>query len=43
MAPGPQTVAEHPRNYVEREFGDLPEATLQKIFHDNAALVYGLD
>jgi predicted TIM-barrel fold metal-dependent hydrolase len=43
MAPGPQTVAEHPRSYVQREFGDLPEATLNKIFHDNAALVYGLD
>jgi len=43
MAPGPQTVAEHPRSYAQREFGDLPEATLRKIFHDNAALVYGLD
>lgn len=43
MAPGPQTVAEHPRSYAQREFGDLPEETLGKIFHDNAALVYGLD
>ena len=43
MAPGPQTVAVRPRSYAQHEFGDLPEATLQKIFHDNAALVYGLD
>ena len=43
MAPGPQTVAERPRTYAQREFGDLPDATLQKIFHDNAALVYGID
>jgi hypothetical protein len=42
MAPGPQTV-ERPRSYAEREFGHLPEATLEKIVHNNAALVYGLD
>ncbi len=43
MAPGPQTVAVRPRSYAQREFADMPEKTLKKIFHDNAALVYGID
>jgi predicted TIM-barrel fold metal-dependent hydrolase len=43
MSPGPQSVAEHPRDYVERAWGDLPDAIARKIFHDNAARIYGLD
>ena len=43
MAPGPQSIAEHPRDYVERVLGDLPEDTIRKVMHDNAARVYHLD
>ena len=43
MAPGPKSIAEHPRDYVERVMGDLPEDTIRKVMHDNAARVYHLD
>jgi predicted TIM-barrel fold metal-dependent hydrolase len=43
MAPGPRTPGERPRVYAEREFSDLPEENLRKVFHDNAAALYGLD
>ena len=42
MSPGPQSIAEHPRDYVERVWSDLPEATARKVFHDNAARIYNL-
>jgi uncharacterized protein len=40
MAPGPATVAVEPRQYIAESFGDLPEDTLRKILHDNAARLY---
>ncbi len=43
QAPGPQTVAVNPRVYAEKALGGLPEATLQKVLHDNAAALYGID
>jgi len=43
MSPGPRSVAEHPRDYVERAWSDLPKATLKGVFHDNAARVYHLE
>jgi predicted TIM-barrel fold metal-dependent hydrolase len=43
MSPGPQSIADHPRDYVQRAWADLPEATLQKVFHGNAARIYQLD
>jgi predicted TIM-barrel fold metal-dependent hydrolase len=42
MSPGPQSAAEHPRDYVERVLGDLPEDKIRKVVHDNAARVYHL-
>ncbi len=42
MSPGPQSVAEHPRDYAQRVWSDLPEDTARKVFHDNAARIYGL-
>jgi predicted TIM-barrel fold metal-dependent hydrolase len=42
MAPGPRTPAERPRVYAQRVLGDLPEDTLRKVLHDNAASLYGL-
>jgi predicted TIM-barrel fold metal-dependent hydrolase len=43
MSPGPQSIAEEPRVYAQRAWGDLPEATARKVFHDNAARIYRLD
>ena len=42
--PGPANdVTEHPRAYVDRVMGHLPEETLQKVLHGNAAMLYGLE
>jgi predicted TIM-barrel fold metal-dependent hydrolase len=43
MSPGPQTPALPPREYASDALGGLPEATIRKVLHDNAATVYGLD
>jgi predicted TIM-barrel fold metal-dependent hydrolase len=43
MSPGPRSVAEHPRDYAERVLAGLPEASLRKVLHDNAARVYHLE
>jgi predicted TIM-barrel fold metal-dependent hydrolase len=43
MSPGPATAAVSPRDFLQDNFSDLPEATLHKILHDNAARLYGLD
>lgn len=41
--PGPATIAVTPREYLESSVGDLPEPTLRKILHDNAARIYHID
>ena len=42
--PGPANgLSERPRDYVDRVMGDFEEETVQKILHDNAARLYGLD
>ncbi len=43
MSPGPQSTAEHPRDYAERVLSGLPEDTIAKVLHDNAARIYQLD
>ncbi|MCH2173979.1 amidohydrolase [Myxococcota bacterium] len=43
MAPGPCSIAEHPAQYADRVLSDLPDETLSKLLHDNAARVYHLD
>jgi predicted TIM-barrel fold metal-dependent hydrolase len=43
MAPGPASVAQKPKDFVEDVFGDVPEDITRKILHDNAARVYHLD
>ena len=43
MAPGPATAAVKPRDYIAGELGDLGEATLRRILHDNAARLYHLE
>ncbi len=43
MAPSDYSPAMHPREYVDEALAELPEATLQKVLHDNAAALYGLD
>jgi len=43
MAPGPTSTASTPKDYIERTLGHLPDETLRKILHDNAAALYRLD
>ncbi len=44
MHPGPQALAaERPRDYADRVLGELPDDTLRKVFHDNAAALYRVD
>lgn len=43
MSPGPASVADVPKDFIESSLGDLPEETLRKILHDNAARLYHLD
>ena len=43
MSPGPQSSASHPREYAEKALAGYGESALQKILHDNAARLYGLD
>ncbi|MDT3446540.1 MULTISPECIES: amidohydrolase family protein [unclassified Pseudofrankia] len=40
MSPGPASTAVAPNEFLDHSFGDLPEATLRKILHDNAARLY---
>jgi uncharacterized protein len=40
--PGPRTPAQRPRDYATELLGGLPDATVAKVLHDNAARVYGL-
>jgi len=43
MTPGPATAAVAPNEYLLDAVGDLPRSTVEKILHDNAARLYGLD
>jgi predicted TIM-barrel fold metal-dependent hydrolase len=42
MSPGPASSAIAPDAYIDEALGDLPEATLRKVLHDNAARIYHL-
>jgi predicted TIM-barrel fold metal-dependent hydrolase len=43
MSPGPASAAMHPQEYIRETFGHLPDDTVRKILHDNAARIYHLD
>lgn len=43
MSPGPASVARRPLDYIEAELGGLPEPTLAKLLHGNAARLYHLE
>ncbi|WP_157218475.1 amidohydrolase family protein [Flavisphingomonas formosensis] len=43
MSPGPATSAKRPPDYLEEVFAGVPQDQVQKILHDNAARLYGLD
>jgi predicted TIM-barrel fold metal-dependent hydrolase len=43
MSPGPASIARVPRDYIRETLGGLPDATLVKVLHDNAARVYHLE
>jgi predicted TIM-barrel fold metal-dependent hydrolase len=38
--PGPATIAVAPRDYIESALSGLPDATVRKILHENAARIY---
>ncbi len=42
MSPGPASDAQRPDDYIRDHLSGLPEATLRKVLHDNAAKLYGL-
>ncbi len=42
MAPGPQSTADHPREYAEKVLAGLPEETIGKAVNGNAARLYKL-
>jgi predicted TIM-barrel fold metal-dependent hydrolase len=43
MSPGPASIAQRPRDYIREALGHLPERTLAKILHANAARVYRVE
>jgi len=43
MSPGPQSAAVRPREYAEHALARVPETTLTKVLHDNAAALYRLE
>lgn len=43
MSPGPASTALMPKDYIATNLGHLPESTLRKVLHDNAAALYHLD
>ncbi len=43
MAPGPASISQLPKDYIEDVFSQVPEETQQKVLHDNAARIYHLD
>ena len=43
MSPGPASTADHPRDFAERTLAGLPEESIAKVLHHNAARVYHLD
>jgi len=43
MSPGPASYAEVPKEWVDRYYSDIPEESLRKILHDNAARIYHCD
>jgi predicted TIM-barrel fold metal-dependent hydrolase len=40
--PGPATAAVRPREYIESALAGLPDDTLRKVLHDNAARIYNI-
>ena len=43
MSPGPATIAERPRDYAADALGHMPQDTVKKLLHENAARVYGVN
>jgi predicted TIM-barrel fold metal-dependent hydrolase len=43
MSPGPATTAPPANEFIAEHLGYLPEATLRKVLHDNAASLYKID
>jgi predicted TIM-barrel fold metal-dependent hydrolase len=43
ISPGPNSRALNPIDHIEERLGGLPEETLRKVLHNNAARIYHLD
>ena len=42
MSPGPASIAQSARAFLDENFSDWPEDVLSKVLHDNAARIYHL-
>jgi predicted TIM-barrel fold metal-dependent hydrolase len=42
MSVGPQSTAQHPRDYASRVLSGVPERTVERVLHGSAARLYGL-
>ena len=43
MSPGPASTAVPAKEFIARDLGHLPESTLRRVLHDNAAALYRVD
>jgi predicted TIM-barrel fold metal-dependent hydrolase len=43
MCPGPASKSVAPKEFIETNLGHLPDLTLRRVLHDNAAALYKLD
>ena len=43
MSPGPASIADVPKDFIDQTMADLPEELLKKILHDNAAALYHVE
>ena len=41
--PGPQSPAQHPRDYASRVLAGVPDGTVERVLHGTAARLYGLE
>ena len=42
MSPGPNSIAQYPKDFIETHLGHLPEDTLTKILQTNSAKLYNV-
>ncbi|MGI8927184.1 MAG: amidohydrolase family protein [Tepidiformaceae bacterium] len=43
MSPGPNSIAQYPKDFIEKNLGHLPEESLRKLLQTNSAKIYHLE